>query len=368
MNIDFLNLQKINARDNDEMIAACKEVVESGQYIGGLKVENFETEFAAYSGARYCVGVANGLDALSLVFRAWKELGKLNDGDEVIVPANTYIASVLAVTENNLTPVLVEPSYSTFNITLESIKAAITSKTRVIFPVHLYGQIAPMDEIMNIAAQHDLLVLEDSAQAHGASINGRRAGSWGHAAGFSFYPGKNLGALGDAGAVTTNDEILSKTICALRNYGSHKKYENIYRGLNSRLDPIQAAILSIKLKRLAADTEHRRLIAALYLQGIDSKHIELPYVTSPESHVWHLFVIKSSRRNELQSWLSAHGIQTLIHYPIPPHKQRAYLNYEGFNLPLTEKIHDEVLSLPISPVLTENEARHVIETINEFSA
>lgn len=283
------------------------------------------------------------------------------------MPANTYIASVLAVTENNLVPVLVEPDYGTFNITVESIRAAITPKTKVILPVHLYGQLAPMDAIMQLAQQHGLLVLEDSAQAHGASIGGKRAGNWGHAAGFSFYPGKNLGALGDAGAITTNDKQLAETLSALRNYGSHKKYENIYRGVNSRLDPMQAAMLSIKLKHLNEDTEHRRKVAQIYLDHITNKHVTLPHVKEKESHVWHLFVIKTSHREKLQMWLADNGIQTLIHYPIPPHKQQAYDMLEEMHLPVTEKIHDEVLSLPVSPVLSEQEAMYVVQKINEFS-
>ncbi|AWQ18189.1 dTDP-3-amino-3,6-dideoxy-alpha-D-galactopyranose transaminase [Pantoea ananatis] len=367
MKIDFLNLQKINARHGEEMAAACKDVIDSGYYIGGPKVEAFENEFSEFCGTNFCIGVANGLDALNLVLRAWKELGLIHEGDEVIVPANTYIASVLAVTENNLVPVLVEPDYGTFNITVESIRAAITPKTKVILPVHLYGQLAPMDAIMQLAQQHGLLVLEDSAQAHGASIGGKRAGNWGHAAGFSFYPGKNLGALGDAGAITTNDKQLAETLSALRNYGSHKKYENIYRGVNSRLDPMQAAMLSIKLKYLNEDTEHRRKVAQIYLDNITNTYVTLPHVTEKESHVWHLFVIKTSHREKLQSWLADNGIQTLIHYPIPPHKQQAYDMLKEMHLPVTEKIHDEVLSLPVSPVLSEQEAMYVVHKINEFS-
>ncbi|MDJ0036564.1 DegT/DnrJ/EryC1/StrS family aminotransferase [Pantoea allii] len=367
MKIDFLNLQKINERDGNEMADACKDVISSGYYIGGPKVEAFENEFAEFCGARFCLGVANGLDALNLVLRAWKALGLLQDGDEVIVPANTYIASVLAVSENNLVPILVEPDYETFNLTAKSIQAAMTSKTKVILPVHLYGQLAPMDEIMALAEEHGLLVLEDSAQAHGASIGGKRAGAWGHAAGFSFYPGKNLGALGDAGAITTNDKQLAETVSALRNYGSHKKYENIYRGVNSRLDPVQAAMLSIKLRRLNEDTEHRRKVATLYLDNIKNAHVVLPHVMRRESHVWHLFVIKTAHRAELQTWLANNGIQTLIHYPIPPHKQQAYHSLEHLQLPVTEKIHDEVLSIPVSPVLTEEEVMYVVQKINEFS-
>lgn len=367
MKVDFLNLREINRRDSMEMQAACRRVIESGYYIGGPEVDEFERSFAAYCGVDHCIGVANGLDALSLVLRAWLALGQLAEGDEVLVPANTYIASVLAITENKLVPILIEPCYGSFNVTVEAIKAAITPRTRVILPVHLYGLLSPMAEIMSFAEQEGLLVLEDSAQAHGASRNGKRAGSWGHAAGFSFYPGKNLGALGDAGAITTNDPQLADTLRALRNYGSHRKYENIYQGVNSRLDPIQAAMLNIKLQRLNSDTEHRRMVSKLYLEGINNLHITLPIADCYDSHVWHLFVVKTAYRSELQSWLEECSIQTLIHYPIPPHKQQAYSSFQQSNLPITEKIHAEVLSLPVSPVLTEEETRYVIDRVNEFS-
>lgn len=366
MNIDFLNLQKMNARDAQELLAACKVVIDSGYYIGGEKVESFENEFAAYCGAKYCIGVANGLDALNLVLRAWKVLERIRAGDEVIVPANTYIASVLAITENELVPVLVEPDNNTFNLTADGIECAITPKTKAILPVHLYGQLSPMPEIMSVAEKYGLLVLEDSAQTHGAIINGKRAGNWGHASGFSFYPGKNLGALGDAGAIVTNDSELANAVKALRNYGSHKKYENIYQGINSRLDPIQAAMLSIKLKRLDSDNAHRRHIAELYIKSINNPLVSTPVVTDAEAHVWHLFVIKTSYREELQEWLANNNIQTLIHYPVPPHKQRAYAELNEQYYPITEKIHTEVLSLPISPILTEDEALYVAKKINEF--
>ncbi|REF25609.1 dTDP-4-amino-4,6-dideoxygalactose transaminase [Xenorhabdus cabanillasii] len=366
MKVDFLNLQQINARDAQEMLTACKDVIDSGYYIGGDKVDAFENEFADYCGAKHCVSVANGLDALNLVLRAWKLQGRLQNGDEVIVPANTYIASVLAITENGLVPAFVEPDYNTFNITAAGIESAITAKTKSILPVHLYGQLAPMPEIMRIAEKHNLLVLEDSAQAHGAMLEGKRAGTWGHAAGFSFYPGKNLGALGDAGAVVTDDDELANAIKALRNYGSHKKYENLYQGLNSRLDPMQAAMLSVKLKRLESDTEHRRRIADIYIKNMNNALVTTPFVTEAAAHVWHLFVIKTPYRQQLQEWLATNNIQTLIHYPIPPHKQQAYSELNHLHYPITEQIHEDVLSLPISPILTEDEAMYVVNKINAF--
>ena len=310
--------------------------------------------------------MANGLDALVLVLRAWRELGYLKEGDEVIVPANTYIASVLAVTANRLVPVLVEPDPETFNLSAVAVAAAITDKTRAILPVHLYGQLADMSGIMPLAEKHGLLVLEDAAQAHGARLGGKKAGNWGHAAGFSFYPGKNLGALGDSGAVTTNDDKLAEIIKALRNYGSHRKYENLYSGTNSRLDEIQAAMLSVKLNYLEQENARRRHIAQRYLSEIRNPVIILPKSTVPEAHVWHLFVIRSSRRGELQEYLWQNGIQTLVHYPIPPHKQQAYRHLNHLSLPLTEELHRSVLSLPISSIITDGEAGIVIDACNSF--
>ena len=274
--IPFLDLKAINAQYRAELIAACTRVIDSGWYITGNEVEQFEQDFSNYCGTQYAIGVANGLDALTLTLRAWKELGKIKEGDEVIVPANTYIASILAVSSNGLVPILVEPDLATYNLCPKNVETAITSKTRVILPVHLYGQLADMPAIMDIAARHDLLVLEDSAQAHGASHNGKKSGNWGHAAGFSFYPGKNLGALGDAGAVTTNDKNLADTLRALSNYGSHEKYKNIFQGVNSRLDEIQAAMLNVKLCHLDAEIAHRRTIAAAYLEDINNPNIVLP--------------------------------------------------------------------------------------------
>lgn len=370
--IPFLDLKTINSQYRAELIEAAARVIDSGWYICGNELTAFEKEFAEYCGTKYCIGVANGLDALILTLRAWKEQGKLKDGDEIIVPANTYIASILAITENNLTPVLVEPDVCTYNLCPINTQAAITSKTRAILPVHLYGQLADMPALMDIAKQHDLLILEDCAQAHGANIEDRKAGNWGHAAGFSFYPGKNLGALGDAGAITTNDDELAKTLYALRNYGSHEKYKNLFQGVNSRLDEIQAAMLGVKLKYLDAQTQHRRAIARIYMENINNPTIQLPLAKgiSPEtlnSHVWHLFVIRSEQRDQLQSFFTENGIQTLIHYPIPPHKQQAYGAWEKISLPVTETMHKQVLSLPMGPTLTIEEAEQVVEICNRYT-
>ncbi|MCG2608810.1 DegT/DnrJ/EryC1/StrS family aminotransferase [Acinetobacter sp. SM34] len=368
--IPFLDLKTINQQYRAELIEACTRVLDSGWYIGGQELEKFEQHFAQYCGAEFAIGVANGLDALILTLRAWKELGKLQDGDEVIVPANTYIASILAITANNLTPVLVEPDEQSLNISPTAIQAAITAKTKVILPVHLYGQLADMPKIMQIAQQHHLLVLEDSAQAHGAEIDGKKAGNWGDASGFSFYPGKNLGALGDAGAITTNDSELAQTLKALRNYGSHEKYKNLFSGVNSRLDEIQAAILDVKLKYLDQEMEKRRQIASIYLNQIKNPYIVLPLTQVDASanlqHVWHLFVIQSEYREELQNYLKDNAVQTLIHYPIPPHKQQAYKEWNELSFPLTERIHAQVLSLPMGPTQTEEETQKVIELCNAF--
>lgn len=365
--IPFLDLQSINAQYRAELIEACTRVIDSGWYIGGNELTQFEQEFAAYCGAAHCIGVANGLDALILTLRAWKELGKLKDGDEVIVPANTYIASILAISANGLTPVLVEPDAASFNISPANARAAITAKTRAILPVHLYGQLADMPAIMALAREYGLLVLEDAAQAHGATIGGKRTGSWGDAAGFSFYPGKNLGALGDAGAITTQDAELAQTLRALRNYGSHEKYKNLFKGVNSRLDEIQAAMLRVKLSKLELETKHRRSIAAIYLQNIHHSAVQLPQVANPEQHVWHLFVVRTGQRTALQQHLAAQSIQTLIHYPIPPHQQQAYAEWNAQSYPLTEAMHQEVLSLPIGPTLSEGEALQVAAAVNGFT-
>ncbi|WP_282807256.1 DegT/DnrJ/EryC1/StrS family aminotransferase [Hafnia alvei] len=364
--VHFLNLKKINNRYESELKEACSRVIDSGWYIMGEELDKFESSFSKYCGTKYTIGVANGLDALILVLRAWKEMGKLRDGDEVIVPANTYIASILAITENNLKPVLVEPDPKTFNLCPENVLKAISPQTKVILPVHLYGQISPMDEIMEIANKHHLLVLEDCAQAHGAEIHGKKAGSWGNAAGFSFYPGKNLGALGDAGAITTDDDELAHVLTALRNYGSHVKYQNKYKGVNSRLDEIQAAFLNVKLKYLDTDIILRRKIASIYLSNIKNSMIELPIITHEKAHVWHLFVIKSKQREKLKNYLESSGIQTLVHYPIPPHKQSAYSELSLLKLPIVDELHDNVLSLPMDPTMTEGDVHFLVDTLNKF--
>jgi len=370
MNIPFLDLKKSNALYRKELVNVCTQVIDSGWYLQGEEVKKFEKEFAGYCGTKYCIGIANGLDALILSLRAWKELGKLKEGDEVIVPANTYIASILAVTENRLTPVLVESDPCTYNICPDNIRAAITGKTKVILPVHLYGQLANMPEIISIADEHGLLVLEDSAQAHGAYIDGRKAGNWGHAAGFSFYPGKNIGALGDAGAVTTNDDQLAEVIRALGNYGSHKKYENLYQGVNSRLDEMQAAILRVKLKYLDQETHRRREIAVMYSKGITNTLITLPIsptkINSLSHHVFHLYVLQTEHRDRFQQHLQKMGVATMIHYPIPPHQQQAYSGWEKQSLPITESIHRQVVSLPISPIMTDEQIYQVIDACNGY--
>ena len=366
LNISFLDLRSVNQQYRTELIAACTRIIDSGWYIGGSELEQFEQQFASYCGTKYAIGVANGLDALILTLRAWKELGKLKDGDEVIVPSNTYIASILAISANNLTPILVEPCIDSFNIDPNKIETAITSRTKAILPVHLYGQLADMPAIIAIAKRHELLVLEDSAQAHGACLNGKRAGSWGDASGFSFYPGKNLGALGDAGAITTSDEELANTLRALRNYGSHEKYNNLFQGVNSRLDEIQAAMLNVKLIHLDDEIIHRRKVANAYLEGINNRAIILPTKENDSAHVWHVFVIRCERRDELQKYLAENGVQTLIHYPVPPHQQPAYKEWNELSYPISESIHAEVLSLPIGPTITEKQVVKIIGKINEF--
>ncbi len=371
--IPFLDLKAINQQHRQALIDSATRVIDSGWYVLGQEVKAFEQEFASYCGAQHCVGMANGLDALVLTLRAWKELGKLKEGDEVIVPANTYIASVLAITENRLKPVLVEPDAQSYNLCPQKVRQAITPKTKAIVAVHLYGQLAPMKAIMELADEHALLVLEDSAQAHGATIDGKRAGNWGHASGFSFYPGKNLGALGDAGAMITNDPELAQTVRALGNYGSHKKYENLFQGLNSRLDEMQAALLRVKLQHLNAETLVRKQIAMAYAQGITNPLVSLPIgrnatLLDLENHVFHLFVVRVRQRAAFQAQLKAAGIDTLIHYPIPPHQQQAYNSYNQLSLPLTELIHQEVVSLPIGPAMSMKDVTAVIRSVNAFAA
>lgn len=365
--IPFLDLKAINAQYRAELIDACTRIIDSGWYIQGNEYKGFETEFADYCGTKHCIGVANGLDALTLIIRAYKEVGIMQEEDEIIVPANTYIASILAISENGLMPVLVEPNIVMYNIDPALIEEKITTKTKAIMAVHLYGQVAAMDEINAIAKKYNLKVIEDSAQAHGAVYNGKRTGNLGDASGFSFYPGKNLGALGDGGAVTTNDDELANTIRALGNYGSQKKYENMYKGTNSRLDEIQAAMLRIKLKCLDNEIMQRREIANYYLENIKNKNLILPQVENQNSHVWHLFVIRTKKRDELKKYLLDNGIQTLIHYPLPPHKQKAYKKWSNLFFPITEKIHEEVLSLPISGVQSLEGTKIIVDKINHFS-
>lgn len=364
--IPFLDLKDLNAKYRAELIEACTRVIDSGWYIQGNECKEFDNEFAQYCGTKYAIGVANGLDALILILRAYKELGIMNDGDEVIVPSNTYIASILAISQNNLVPVLVEPDINTYLINPSKIEEKITSKTKAILPVHLYGQTCEMDKINEIAKKYNLKVIEDSAQSHGAYYKDKRSGNLGDASGFSFYPGKNLGALGDGGAVTTNDEELANTIKALGNYGSHKKYENLHKGINSRLDEMQAAMLRVKLRYLDNEVEKRREIANYYLQNIKNDNIILPTLRSEDNHVWHLFVIRTNKRNELQKYLLDNRIQTLIHYPIPAHKQNAYAEWNNESYPISEQIHNEVLSLPISSVQSLEDITQILNSINKY--
>jgi dTDP-4-amino-4,6-dideoxygalactose transaminase len=371
--IPFLDIKAINQQYRQGLIEAATRVIDSGHYILGEEVNSFESEFATYCGTSYCVGVGNGLDALVLTLRAWKEMGKLHEGDEVIIPANTYIASVLAITENKLKPVFVEPDITTYNLCPIKVSEAITEKTKAIMAVHLYGQLAPMKSIMNVAKEHELLVLEDSAQAHGASIDGKKAGNWGHASGFSFYPGKNLGALGDAGAITTNDPDLAKVVRTLGNYGSQKKYENLYQGVNSRLDEIQAALLRVKLQYLDSEIRIRQQIALEYSRSINNPLVRTPRgndstIAQFNDHVFHLYVVRVQNRQAFQEHLKVAGVDTLVHYPIPPHKQMAYSTYGKLTLPLTEAIHQEVVSLPVGPTMDMSDVAKVIQAVNTFKA
>jgi dTDP-4-amino-4,6-dideoxygalactose transaminase len=365
--VPFLDLKEINLKDASEIQEAMMRAFSSGWYILGNEVNEFEKEFAIYCGVSHCIGVANGLDALILILRAYKELGFIKDGDEILVPANTYIATILSISHNNLVPVLIEPDINTYNIDPKRIEEKINTRTKAIMPVHLYGRVAQMDEINEIAKKYNLKVIEDSAQSQGAIFRGKRAGNLGDASGFSFYPGKNLGAIGDAGAVTTNDSLLAETISVLRNYGSQKKYVNRFKGYNSRLDELQAAILRVKLKYLDKDNQRRREIAEFYLKNIINPNIILPSNTNPEENVWHLFVVRTKERERLIEYLQKNKIGSLIHYPFPPHKQEAYSEWNADEYPITETIHREVLSLPISPVMTNQEAKKVVDIINSFN-
>ncbi|MFS4471677.1 DegT/DnrJ/EryC1/StrS family aminotransferase [Chryseobacterium sp. T20] len=365
--IKFLDLQKINLKYQQEIEETLLQTFRSGWYLLGEKTKAFEKNLASYINSEYALGVANGLDALRLIFRAYIELGVMKPGDEVIVPANTYIASVLALSDNGLIPVFVEPDPNTYNIDISKIEDKITPKTKGILIVHLQGRVVFSDELKKIAEKYHLKIVEDNAQAIGAEWNGIKTGNLGDASGFSFYPGKNLGALGDAGAVTTNDQKLFETIRALGNYGSNQKYVNIYKGLNSRIDELQAAVLDIKLKYISHENETRREVAKKFIAGITNPKITLPENPADEKeHVWHVFVIRTENRDALQAYLTEKGIQTIIHYPIPPHKQQAYKEYNDLSFPVTEKMHEEVLSLPISSILEEKEIETIIKTINEF--
>jgi dTDP-4-amino-4,6-dideoxygalactose transaminase len=369
--IKFLDLKKINEPYEIAFQEKLKLVLEKGWYILGNEVTTFEKNFANYCGTKYCIGVGNGFDALVLIFRGYIQLGKLQKGDEVIVPANTYIASILAILQAGLVPVLVEPKLETYNINPDLILEKITSKTKAILAVHLYGQLAEMEAINEIAEANDLLVIEDAAQAHGAISDFGKAGNVFNAAAFSFYPGKNLGALGDGGAITTNDTELAKVIQSLRNYGSEAKYQNEYIGVNSRLDELQAAFLNVKLPHLEAENNIRRAIAKRYLSEINNSKITLPTVSlrgtkQSNNHVFHLFVIRTGKRDELQQYLLDNGIQTMIHYPIPPHQQKAFSHWNHMSFPITEKIHNEILSLPISPVMTKDEVDFVVSILNKY--
>lgn len=376
--IKFLDLQKTNAQYADELKQAAAEVIDSGWYLLGERVKKFENSLAQFIGIKYAIAVGNGLDALRLILHGYIEMGLMKKGDEVIVPANTYIATILAITDNRLKPVLVEPDINTYNLDLSLVEEHITPRTRAIMVVHLYGQICWNEDLEHIAEKYNLKIIEDNAQAIGAiytpsaescstsSITSRRSGSLGHATGFSFYPGKNLGALGDAGAITTNDDQLAEVVRALGNYGSKQKYINEYQGLNSRMDELQAAFLSIKLKYIDAENQRRREIAQYYTYQINHPEIILPKVTDWNAHVFHIFPVRSKNRSVLQEYLTENGIQTLIHYPVPPHKQKAYKSYNERHLPITEQIHNEELSLSMSSVMSDEDAFSVIELINNF--
>lgn len=364
--IKFLDLQKVTQKYSEEIHEAVNRVVDSGWYLQGKENEKFETDYSAYIGTKYTIGCGNGLDALIWIFRAYVEMGIMKLGDEVIVPANTYIASILAISENGLKPVLVEPSIETYQIDDSKIEEAITERTKGILIVHLYGQCAYTDKIGELCKKYNLKLIEDNAQAHGCKFKGHRTGSLGDAAGHSFYPGKNIGALGDAGAVTTNDEELAKVVRAVANYGSIRKYVFKYIGRNSRLDEIQAAVLDVKLKYLDNDIAIRKQVAKYYIDHITNPEIITPIVKDWDAHVFHIFTIRCKRRDELQKYLTENGVQTIIHYPIPPHKQECYKEWNNLSFPITEQIHNEELSLPMSPVIKEEDVEMVIKLLNKF--
>ncbi|MGL4722010.1 MAG: DegT/DnrJ/EryC1/StrS family aminotransferase [Desulfovibrionaceae bacterium] len=360
--IPFLSLASINKPYLNTIQNALSRVIESSSYIGGKENSYFDEEYAQYCGTQYCLGVGNGLDALRLIITGYA----FEPASEILVPANTYIASMLSISEEGHIPVFVDADISSYNIDVNKIEEKITSRTRAIMVVHLYGRIVEMEKIYELAKRYSLKIIEDSAQSHGAKYNGIRAGALGDASAFSFYPAKNLGCLGDGGAITTNDAELYTYIKALANYGSHKKYEHLFKGINSRLDEIQAAILREKLPHLDKDTEIRRQIATKYRKEITHEEIFLPNTKREEEHVWHLFVIRTKQRNELQQYLLSQGIQTQIHYPLPPHKQKAYIEYSTLSLPITEQIHSEVISLPLYPSLSLEDQEYIISAVNSW--
>ena len=363
--IDFLDLKRTNAPFIKAIQLKHQETIESGSYILGKNVLDFEKSFSSYVGVEETIGVGNGLDALKLVLKAWMIQGKLNENDEVLIQGNAYIASVLAVLDVGLVPKFIEPDWTTNNIDPQKFKDAISSKTKVVMPVHLYGLISPMVEICKIAKENNILVLEDCAQSHGASIEGKQSGSWGDAAAFSFYPTKNLGALGDAGAVTTDDKSLSQTIRSLRNYGSSARYKNEYIGYNSRLDEMQAAILNIKLEFLEKNNRKRKDIADTYFNHIKNDSLELPYKCEENNHVYHLFTIKTEKRDIFQNYLEQSGIGTIIHYPIPPHKQKALERFDA-KLPISENLASKIISIPLAPYMSENEVNEIVRACNKY--
>lgn len=360
--IKFLDLEKINNRFRAEIDTRIKAVLDKGWYLEGEENERFAQNFAKFCGSKYALGVANGLDAINLIIRAYG----FGVGDEIIVPSNTYIATILAVSQNGCTPVLVEPNINTYNIDPELIEAKITPKTKAIIVVHLYGQAVQMEKIWALAQKYSLKIIEDSAQAHGAIYQGKRVGSLGDASAFSFYPGKNLGCLGDGGGITTDDEALFRKVKAIANYGSDRKYHHIYKGVNSRLDEIQATVLDIKLAHLDADNAKRREIAKIYRKSITNPKIILPQAYDENACVWHCFVVRTDKRDEFQQYLSDNGVQTIIHYPTPPHKQGAYKEWENHSYPVSEEIHRTIISLPISPVMSDEEVNKVVGVVNAY--
>lgn len=368
MRIPFLDLKQINKKYENEILKKFKNVLNSGWYINGEEVRCFEKEFANFCGTKYCTVAGNGLDALKLIIKGYIVLGEMKENDEIIVPSNTYIASILSITENKLKPVLVEPDLNTYLINPVEIEKKITKKTKAIMVVHLYGQACNMEKIKQLATKYSLKIIEDSAQSHGSKFKNKYCGDLGHASAFSFYPGKNLGALGDAGAITTNDQLLNETVKTLSNYGSNVKYENKLKGVNSRMDEIQAGILRIKLKYLYKEISARQNIANNYLNNMINPYIALPFVQENSTHVWHLFVIRTKNREKLQNYLLKNGIETLIHYPIAPHKQLAFKEWEKKSYPISEKIHREVLSLPMGSFLTEKNQKKIIERINNYES